>query len=215
MIKVLTQHLNVEIRVNQFFDTMSLKPFYNQTITYILIIVGIFSCAKDEVAPASTSQSSTSPTNLTATFSSNGLTVNRYTFALSNKEYPLFDPKNTGGISGGVDQATNSTLLYSFKNVEHIIINPHKNGGIYTSPLHFINTNSNWKLESGDYGKLMDMPRNTAMVSEGVVAWANASVEDDVTGNAYISKTGSANEISWQKISTKDGQDVFGSSLNQ
>jgi len=186
---------------------MSIKKFYNNlTIPFILIVVGLFSCAKDEVAPASTSQSTNPPTtNLTATFSSNGLTVNRYTFALSNKEYPLYDPKNTGGLSGGVDQATNSTLLYSFQNVEHIIINPHKNGGIYTSPLHFINKKSNWELESGDYGKLMDMPRNTAKVSEGIFAWANGSVEDDITGNAYISKTGAANEISWQKISPKDG----------
>jgi hypothetical protein len=186
---------------------MNLLRNYSKLIIAIIpLIVVLFSCAKDEIAPAATPPVNTTPmTNLTASYNSNGLIVNRYTFALTNKEYPLYDPKNTGGLSGGVDQATNGTLFYSFQNAEHIIINPNKNGGIYTSPLHFINTKSEWKLENGDYGKLMDMPRSTAMVSDGIFAWANASVEDDITGNAYISKTGPANEISWQKISTKDG----------
>jgi len=183
-----------------------LRNYSKLKIAIIPLIMGLFSCAKDEIAPVAIPPAITSPTtNLTANYNSNGLIVNRYTFALTYKEYPLYDPKNTGGLSGGVDQATNSTLLYSYQNVEHIIINPHKNEGIYTSPLHFINTKSDWKLENGDYGKLMDMPRNTVMVSDGIFAWANASVEDDITGNAYISKTGAANEISWQKISTKDG----------
>lgn len=170
-----------------------------------LLMAGLLSCAKDEISPATTPNNIPTTTNLTASYNSNGLIVNRYTYTLTTKEYPLFDPKNTGGLSGGVDQATNSTLLYNSKNVEHIIIQPHKNGGNYTSPLHFTNTKSDWKLESGDYGKLMDMPRNTVSVSDGVFAWANASVEDNVTGNAYISKTGSTNEITWQQLSTKDG----------
>lgn len=173
---------------------------------HILSVACLLSCAKDEVSPVATTPITNTPTtNLSATYNSNGLFVNRYSFALTTKEYPLYDPKNTGGLSGGIDQATNGALLYSYQNVEHIIINPNKNGGNYTSPLHFINTKSDWKLESGDFGKLMDMPRNTVMVSDGIYAWANASVEDNVTGNAYISKTGSANEISWQKLSTKDG----------
>lgn len=180
--------------------------YHGKLLLAILSFSVLLSCAKDELSPMTQTPAPNTPnTNLSASFNSNGLIVKRYSFALTTKEYPLYDPKNTGGLSGGVDQATNGTLLYSFQNAEHLIINPNKNGGIYTSPLHFINTKSDWILESGDYGKLMDIPRNTALVSEGIFAWANASVEDDITGNAYISKTGTANEISWQKISTKDG----------
>ena len=181
------------------------QNFLKLFIAINLLSVGILSCAKEEISPATTPNSTPVTTNLSASYNSNGLIANRYSFALTPKEYPLYDPKNTGGLSGGVDQATNGTLLYSFQNVEHIIINPSKNGGTYTSPLHFVNSKSEWKLENGDYGKLMDMPRNSVQVSDGIFAWANASLENDITGNVYLSKTNASDGLTWSKISNNDG----------
>lgn len=172
----------------------------------VTLLIFLFSCTKEERNTTNTQNDSTATSsNLSSSYSSNGLTANRFTFVVSPKDYPLYDPRNTGGLSGGVDQATNGTLLYSYQNIEHLIINPNKNKGIYTSPIHFLNSNSLWKLESGNYGMIMDMPRNMVKVENGIYAWANQSVEDNITGNAYISKTGLDNTISWQKLSNKDG----------
>lgn len=181
------------------------RNYFKHLIVFTFFF-GILSCAKDEIAPATTPSSvTTATTNLTAKYNSNGLEVGRYTFALTIKDYSLYDPKNNGGLSGGIDQATNGALFYSYQNTEHILISPNKNGGIYTSPLHFLNNNSEWNLENGNYGELMDMPRNTVNVTDGVFAWANASVENDITGNLYLSKTNSTNGVTWSKISKIEG----------
>lgn len=170
--------------------------------SYLFFFLIFTSCKKQIAIDSSISHSN----NAIISNLNNTLLVTKKTFSITSLQYPLYDPKNNGGISGGVDQATNGTLFYVYQNVEHLIICPNTDTrAIYTSPIHLVKMNNEWIFENGNYGRLMDRTSTAVQLSPGVFVWTNASDEKGISGNVYISKTNSDNTLTWKQLSTSEG----------
>lgn len=121
----------------------SLKLFF----ALILLVEGLFSCAKEEVSPVANTQ----PTTVTSSFITNDslLKYDAYLFDLTNKYPQMPDVQfngawvQVGSLSGGLDHC--HFKYYSLKGVDHIILNP---TSVSKVPLiHLINKGSKWELE--------------------------------------------------------------------
>lgn len=170
---------------------MTLSVNSLKSVTIFLFLIGILSCAKEEISPVATPPSIVEPAPL-FTSKSTPFTI----------DFPGIDLGKFGMTQLAIESVS-QTILYTTKDgVEHVISNPY-----YLTPapvIHFILKNGNWVLEGKYPEAAMDGFRNYDPVdSDGTFVISNPGTEalqPWPLGDVFVVKT-VGEKLKWTKVS--------------